>query len=192
MTIEELYMLANEAEQQVVTHIADDQWGLILPQKITHEPMTLEEVVRYHIWDDAWIPDILAGKTIAEVGDVHEHLLKLTTRELQTNFTKYNQRARSAVRDLSNLGRMVHLSYGDFPVREYLQHNVSVRAFWSYDMARLIGATTIMADDFVQALLDEFRPVVEGYRQRGLFPPPIAVARDASSQTKLLAMVGRE
>jgi len=192
MTIKDLYLLAHEAEQQVVMHIADDQWGLALPQNITHKPMTLEVVVRYHVWDDAWIPDILAGKTKGEVGDVHEHLLKLTTRELQTNFTTYHQRARAAVRALSDLDRMVHLSYGDFPAREYLQHNVSHRAFWSYDMAKLIGADTTMADDFVQALLDEFRPVVEGYRQSGLFPPAIAVGSSASAQTKLLAMVGRE
>jgi hypothetical protein len=192
MTIKELYIKANETEQKVVSQIADDQWGLAMPENITHEPMTLEEVVRYHIWDDAWIPDVLAGKTKEEVGDVHEHLLKLTTKELQTNFTKYNQRAIAAVRDLSDLDRTVHLAYGDFPAREYLQHNVSVRAFWSYDIARLIGADTATADGYVQALMDEFSPVVEGYRQMGLFPPAIEVANDASPQTKLMAMVGRE
>jgi hypothetical protein len=192
MTIKELYMKANEAEQQVVAHIAYDQWSLVMPQKITHQPMTLQEVVRYHVWDDAWIPDVLAGKTKEEVGDKHDHLLKLPTEELQTNFATYNQRSIAAVRDLSDLDRIVHLSYGDFPAREYLQHNVSVRAFWSYDMAKLIGADTTMADDYVQALMDEFSPVIEGYRQMGLFPPAIEVANDASLQTKLLAMVGRE
>ncbi len=192
MNIKELYSQANEAEQQVVAHIADDQWNLAMPQKTTHEPMTLQDVVRYHIWDDAWIPDVLAGKTKAEVGDIHDHLLKLPTGELKTNFATYNQRAITAVRDLSDLDRLVHLSYGDYPAREYLQHNVSVRAFWSYDMAKLIGADTTMADDYVQALMDEFSPVVEGYRQMGLFPPAIAVAEGASAQIKLLALDGRE
>ncbi|SRR5258708_9432235 len=192
MTIQELFIMSNEAEQKVVAQIADNQWNLTMPEKITREPMTLLEVVRYHIWDDAWIPDVLAGKTKEEVGDVHEHLLKLTTKELQTNFRAYNQRAIAAVRDLSDLGRTVHLSYGDFPAREYLQHNISVRAFWSYDIAKLIGANTTMADNFVQALIDEFSPVVAGYRQRDLFPSAIEVANSASPQIKLLAMVGRE
>jgi hypothetical protein len=182
---------ANEAEQKVVTQVTDDQWNLAMPQKTTHEPMTLQDVVRYHIWDDAWIPDVLAGKTKEEVGAVHDHLLKLPTEELQTNFVSYNQRAIAAVRGLSNLDRIVHLTYGDYAAGEYLQHNVSVRAFWSYDMAKLIGADTTMADDYVQALVDEFSPVIDGYRHMGLFPPPIEVASDASSQTKLLAMVGR-
>ncbi len=191
MNIKELYVKANEAEQKVVAQVTDDQWSLTMPQNITHEPMTLQEVVRYHIWDDAWIPDVLAGKTKVEVGDVHDYLLTLPTKELQTHFVTYNERAIAAVCDLSDLDRIVHLSYGDYPAREYLQHNVSVRAFWSYDMAKLIGADTTMADDYVQALMDEFSSVIEGYRQMGLFPPPIEVANDASPQTKFLAMVGR-
>lgn len=192
MTIKELYVKANEAEQKVVAQVTDDQWSLTMPQNVTHERMTLQEVVRYHIWDDAWIPDVLAGKTKEAVGAVHEHLFKLPTEELQTNFAAYNQRAIAAVRSLSDLDRIVHLTYGDFPAREYLQHNVSVRAFWSDDIAKLIGADTMMADDYVQALMDEFSPVVEGYRQMGLFPPPIEVASDANTETKLLALVGRE
>jgi hypothetical protein len=119
-------------------------------------------------------------------------LLKLVREELKSNFTAHAQSAIDAVRDLNDLDPLVHLSYGDFPAREYLQHNIGVRAFWSYDMAKLIGAETTMDHDFVQALLDEFSPVAEGYRKQGLFPPPIEVASGASAQGKLLAMVGRE
>jgi hypothetical protein len=49
-----------------------------------------------------------------------------------------------------------------------------------------------MADDFVQALAEEFRPVIEEYRKMGHFPPEIEAPRDASPQTRLLAMVGRD
>ena len=192
MTIKELFIASNETEQKVVEQIADNQWELMMPEKITRTPMSLMEVVRYHVWDSAWIPDGLASKTLEEVGDSHEHLLKLTSEELKSNFARYNQRAIAAVRGFHDLDRIVHLTYGDFPTREYLQQNISVRAFWSYDIAKVIGADTTMADDFVQALMDEFSPVVAGYRQRGLFPPAIEVASTASPQTKLLAMVGRE
>ena len=86
----------------------------------------------------------------------------------------------------------MHLSYGDFPAREYLQHNVSVRAVWSYDMAKLIGADATIADDLVAALTDEFTPVAETYRRIGHFPPAVEVPIDANPQTTLLAMAGRE
>jgi hypothetical protein len=192
MTIKELFITSNETEQKVVEHIADHQWELMMPEKITHTPMSLMEVVRYHVWDSAWIPDGLAGKSIEEVGDSHDHLLKLTSEELKSNFAQYNQRAIAAVRGLRDLDRLVHLTYGDFPAREYLQQNVAARAFWSHDITRLIGADFTLADDFVQALTEEITPVVESYRRLGLFPPAVKVGSSASPQTKLLAMVGRD
>jgi hypothetical protein len=70
--------------------------------------------VRYHIWDDAWLPDVLAGKTKETVGDAHEHLLSLTAEELHGEFAAHNQRAIAAVRDVDDLNRTVHLSYGIF------------------------------------------------------------------------------
>jgi hypothetical protein len=192
MTIKELFIASNETEQRVVEQIAGDQWGLMMPERITRRPMSLLEVVRYHVWDSAWIPDGLSGKTVAEVGNRHEHLLKLTSKELKGNFVQYNQLAIDAVRALADLERIVHLTYGDFPAREYLQHNVSIRAFWSYDISKLIGVDFTMADDFVQALAEEFSPVIEGYRKMGHFPPEIEAPSDASPQTRLLAMVGRD
>jgi hypothetical protein len=40
--------------------------------------------------------------------------------------------------------------------------------------------------------MEEFSPVVEGYRKMGLFPPEVEVPSDASPQARLLAMVGRD
>ena len=191
MTIEELFVASNEIEQEVVERIADDQWRLMLPEAVTRRPMDLFEAVRYHVWDSAWIPDGLAGMTLEEVGDRYAPLLKLASEELKSNFARYSQRAIAAVRDLTDLDRVVHLTYGDFPAREYLQHNVSVRAFWSYDIAKVIGVDFALADDVAQALLEEFGPVVEGYRKMGLFPPEVQAPRDATPTAKLLAMVGR-
>src|SRR6266699_7116375 len=140
MTIKELFIMSNETEQKVVEQIADHQWELMMPEKITRTPMSLMEVVRYHVWDSAWIPDGLAGNTIEEVGDSHQHLLKLTSEELKSNFARYNQRAIAAVRGFHDLHRIVHLTYGAFPAREYLQQNVAARAFCSYDIDKLIDA----------------------------------------------------
>jgi hypothetical protein len=190
MTIQELFITSNQALRKVIVQIADDQWTLAMPKGTSSKPSTLNEAVRYHTYDDAWVPDVLAGKTKEEVGDIYESLL--TAEDVQTNFKEYNQRASDTVHDFSDLERMTHLSYGDFPARDYLQHIISFRAFRSYDIAKLIGADTTMEDVFTQALLDEFGPVIESYRQMGVFPPAIEVVNDASPQSKLLAMVGRK
>jgi uncharacterized protein (TIGR03086 family) len=190
MTIQDLFIMSNEALQRVVVKISDDQWDVSMPRGTSSKPTTLGEAVRYHTYDDAWVPDVLAGKTKAEVGDVYEPLLGAD--DIQANFAKYNQRAIDAVRDFKDLDQTTHLSYGDFPARDYLQHIISFRAFRSYDIAKLIGANTTMSDEFVQALLDEFSPVIESYRKMGVFPPAVEVPADAGQQTKLLAMVGRK
>lgn len=190
MTIQELFIMSNHALQKSVDQITDEQWDIAMPPGMSRKPGTLGEAVRWHTYDDAWVPDLLAGKTKEEVGDRYEHLLK--SGDIRANYHQYNKRAVDAVRTFTDLEQMTHLSYGDFPAKDYLQHVTCFRAFRSYDIAKLIGADTIMADDFVRALLDEFTPVVDGYRKMGVFPPALEVSADASPQTKLLAMVGRE
>jgi hypothetical protein len=190
MKIQELFILSNEALRKVIDQIADDQWSLMMPPGTSSKPSDLKDAVRYHTYDDAWVRDVLAGKTKDEVGDMYEALL--INKEVKATYDRYNQDAIDAVADFNELDRMTHLSYGDFPAREYLQHIISFRAFRSYDIAKLINADTTMGDEFVQALIDEFSPVIEDYRAMGVFPPEIEVPTNASRQVKLLAMVGRE
>jgi hypothetical protein len=44
-------------EREVVEQIGDDQWALMMPEQVTRRPMAHFEVVRYHVWDSAWIPE---------------------------------------------------------------------------------------------------------------------------------------
>jgi hypothetical protein len=189
MTIQELFIMSNQELQRIIDQIAADQWNLDMPAGTSRNATTLKEAVRYHIYDDAWVPDVLAGKTIEEVGDIYEHLRH--SNNIVADYSMYNQHAIDAVLGFTNLDMITHLSYGDFPASEYLQHIISFRAFRSYDIAKLLGADTTMHPEFVEALLAEFSPVVERYREMGVFPPALDVANDASPQTKLLAMVGR-
>ena len=190
MTIQELFIRSNEELRRVVDQISDKQWSINMPEGLTSKPATLLESVRYHTYDDAWVPDVLAGKTKEEVGDKYEYLLAID--EILIKYDMFNQFAIDSVRGFDDLERKTHLSYGEFSAHNYLQHIVSYRAFRSYDIAKLIGVDTAMADDLVQGLLDEFVPVIDRYRQMGVFPPALEVADDANAQTRLLALVGRE
>ena len=189
MTIQELFVRSNQVLGKVIAQIKDDQWNIPLPPGMSSAPTVLGEAVQRHTYDDAWVPDVLAGKTKDEVGGIYEHLL--SNEDIKNEYAHYNQRAVLAVESFTDLDRTTHLSYGDYPAKDYLQHIISFRAFRAYDIAKLIGADTKFDDDFVQALLDEFTPAVEGYRQMGVFPPALEVADDADPQKKLLAMVGR-
>lgn len=189
MTIQELFVRSNQELLKVINQIGDDQWNIEMPEGLSSQPATLQQSVNYHAYDDAWVPDVLAGKTKQEVGNVYAAIL--TSSETKAQYAKYNAEAIDAVQNFKELDRVVHLSYGDFSARDYLQHIVSFRGLRVYDVAKLIGADTKMADDFVHGLWDEFTPVIETYRQMGVFPPAVEVSDDVDLQTKLLALAGR-
>ena len=71
MTEQEVFILADRALNDVVAQIADDQWSMRMPptfaRRESAEPPTLREILNYHAYDDAWVPDMLAGKTMDEV-----------------------------------------------------------------------------------------------------------------------------
>ncbi len=191
MTIHELFIMSNQELGRVLAQMTPDKAGIPMPPAISWRPGTLEQAIKYHTYDDAWVPDVLAGKTADQVGDTYEWLQSDDNADVMGNYAKYNQRAIEAVRDFTDLAGTVHFSYGDFPAEEGLRHITSFRAFRSYDLAKLIGVDTTMKPEFVQALLEEFTPHIEVYRQMGVFPAALPVADDADPQTKLLAMVGR-
>ncbi|HUD11331.1 MAG TPA: TIGR03086 family protein [Candidatus Saccharimonadia bacterium] len=155
----------------------------------TQEHPTLKVIVNYHAYDDAWLPDVLKGKTAAEVGSKFDG--DLLGDDPKGKFAKLVEAAIGAVQTCDDLARIVHLSYGDFPVREYLKHITSFRGFRSYDIARLIGADTTLPPDLVQGLWDKIGPKVEQWRGMGVYGPAVPVPADAPLQDRLLGMVGR-
>jgi hypothetical protein len=191
MSIQELFVLANKELLRVFDQIKDDQWEIPLPKEISYKPSNLKQAVQYHTYDDAWVPDVLQAKTAAEVGESYEPLLDADSKDIQAKYREYNKRASEVVTQFQALHRVTHLSYGDFPAKDYLQHIITFRAFRSYDIAKLISIDTTMDPVFVASIMEELSPVIEGYRNMGVFPDALPVVDSASQQTKLLAMVGR-
>ena len=187
----DVFILADEALNGVVDQIRDDQWGLVVPAEMTpRQPgSSLRKVVDYHACDDAWVPDVLAGRTIEEVGAEWDG--DLLGDHPKLNFASIVETAVLAVRGFDDLDRIVHLSYGDYPAREYLKHVTSFRGLRVYDIAKFIGADTTMPDDLVQGLWDEIAPDAEQWRQMGVFGPAVKVPDSAPLQDRLLGLTGR-
>src|SRR5262249_51616834 len=68
----EVFVLANRTLNGVVAQIGDDRWAMPMPpnfrRRATDEPPTLRQIIGYHAYDDAWVPDMLAGLTMDEAG----------------------------------------------------------------------------------------------------------------------------
>ena len=192
MTEQDVFILADQALKAVVDQIRDDQWDQTVPDGMTpRQPgSTLRAVVNYHAYDDAWVPDVLAGKTKEEVGDKYGG--DLLGDHPKLSFASIVETAVLAVRGFADPDRTVHLSYGDFPAREYLKHITSFRGLRAYDLAKFIRADTTLPDDLVQGLWDEIAPEAEQWREIGVYGPAVAVPADAPLQDRLMGLTGRQ
>jgi hypothetical protein len=72
MTEPDVFVLADRALARVVAQVRDDQWETVLPATFgtrhRPEPPSLRTLVNHHAYDDAWVPDMLAGRTMADAG----------------------------------------------------------------------------------------------------------------------------
>lgn len=193
MNEQDVFILADRTLQGVVDQITDDQWSMAMPsdfQTAADEPVTLRQVVGHHAYDDAWVPDMLAGRTMAEVGE-DAYRGDLLGEDPRAAFDALVDRACAAAAMLDDPQRPVHCSYGTFPAAEFLTHVTSFRGLRAHDIAAAIGASTTLPPDLVSGLWDQIEPHVEQWRAMGVFGPAVEVADDASAQDKLLAMTGR-
>jgi hypothetical protein len=187
---QDVFILAQESLLNVVNQIAEDQWGLDVPAYMTYggKKATLRDLVNYHAYDDAWVPDVLAGKTAEEVGSKYDG--DLLGADPKDSYANYNSTATEAVRTFADLDKIVHLSYGDFPAGEYLKHITSFRGFRAYTIAHFIGVDTTLFAGLVDGLWDEIMPNIEEWRSMGVFGPAVDVPKGADKQTQLLALTG--
>lgn len=191
MSEQQIFVLSEKALAKVIAQIRPEHWDQPKPtwfETGAQGDVSLRSIVNYHSYDSAWVPDVLAGKTMAEVGDIYEHLKTDTT----TDYQAHSDAAVAAALALDDPNKVVHLSYGEFPAREYLKHVTSFRGFRSYDIAKWIGVDTQMPADLVHGMWDELSPEIDAWREMGVYGPAVEVPQGAPLQDRLLGLVGRD
>ena len=190
----EVFALADRALARVVARIAPGQWDMVLPPTFATrsrpEPPRLRELVNYHAYDDAWVPDMLAGLTMEEAGAT-KFDGDLLGDDPAGNFEAIVARACAAAAAVRDLDAVAHLSFGDYRVREYFWQINQFRALRAHDLARVIGIEPDLEPELVQGIWDEVSPLAEEWRAIGVFPPAVAVPEDAPLLDRLLGLTGR-
>jgi hypothetical protein len=187
----DLFIHSEQALADVIEKIRPEQLDSRKPEWFAtggQGDATLRQIVNYHAYDSAWVPDVLAGKTMAEVGETFEHVKT----DADCDYRVYSEAAIAAARDLADPDRIVHLSYGDFPAGVYLQHTSSFRGFRAYDIARWIGASTELPPQLVREMWDQLVPEMDAWRKLGVYGPAVDVPQDAPLQDRLLGLSGRD
>ena len=68
----EVFVLADQAAVRVYWQIPEDQWDSKLPPLFdmpgADQPVPLRQAINHYAYDNSWVPDMLAGRTMDEVG----------------------------------------------------------------------------------------------------------------------------
>ena len=199
MTMEEaeVFVLADRALAEVVAQIQPGQWEMAMPptfaRRDTGAVPTLREVINYHAYDDAWVPDMLAGRTMEEAGAAKFDGDLLGEAPVE-RFEAIVQAACAAAEEVRerDYDRVAHLSFGDYTIREYFWQINSFRALRAHDLARVIGVEPQLPEALVQGVWDEVSRHAEEWRTIGVFPAAVAVPEDAPLLERLLGLTGRD
>ena len=191
----DVFVLADRTLNGVVARIADDWWDREMPPSFqtarADRTPTMREIINYHAYDDAWVPDMLAGRTMTEVGE-DSFRGDLLGADPRASFSAIVDKACAAAAALDDLDRTVHLSFGDYPAREYFWHITGFRGLRAHDISRVTGIDPRLPDELVQGMWDQISPHAEEWRAIGVFRAAVPVPADAPLLDRLLGLTGRD
>ena len=145
-------------------------------------------LLNHMLYELSWVPDILAGKTIKQVGDKYGGDL-LDNNHLDS-WQKAAQKALRAVNKVKP-NKTVHLSYGRTAAEHYINEVGTDLLIHSWDAAQSYSCSLIIEQNLAKAVHDFVLPRRQEYAASPLFAKPINVPEDSRLQTKILAAVGR-
>ncbi len=151
---------------------------------------TVRDLVNHVVTEQLWVPDLLAGRTIAEVGD------KFDGDQLHDDppqaWAEASDAARSALLTPGATEGTVHLSFGDADAAEYGWQLTTDLAVHGWDLATALGAAAGISDELATAVLGYVEPQLAAWAGTSMFAAPVPVPADAAPVTRLIALLGRQ
>jgi uncharacterized protein (TIGR03086 family) len=172
--------------QSTLAGVRDEQW---------HDPTPCTEwdvraLVNHVTGELAWFPPLVAGQTIADVGDrLDGDLLGEDPKQAYADAAAEAVAAASAPAAMDGY---VQLSYGRDTTASYADQLALDCLIHRWDLARGAGAPDALPDDLVDWALAYVTPMLPTLSGTGLYGTQRDVGADASAQTRLLAMLGRD
>lgn len=164
--------------------LQQDQWSAATPCT----EWDVRALVNHIAVEWLWMPEMLAGRTIAEVGDRFDGDV-LGDDPLDALIAAQ----RSAVAAAAEPGavlRTVHLSFGDMPGADYIRQMAIDSTIHSWDLARGGGWDDRLDPELVDYSYADLQKTAEDWRRGGAFGPEQDPSNE-SAQARLLALTGR-
>jgi uncharacterized protein (TIGR03086 family) len=184
MNPKELFAKAIQQATSCVRNVTPDE--MANPTPCTE--WDLRALLNHMVYELLWVPEILRGKTIAEIGSQFDG--DVLRSEPKTSWQHAADTALVAVHG-ADLDQKVHLSYGDVTAEHYINEISSDIFIHTWDLAQAIKCTLIMDAAVTKTVYEFLLPRAEELKNSALFGEPIKVPADADLQTKLLGLTGR-
>ncbi|MGI9000529.1 MAG: hypothetical protein ACR2GH_02565 [Pseudonocardia sp.] len=190
-----VFLLADQAAMQVFGYVREEHWGIELPPVFDMPgadlPAPLRRVLAHLAYDEAWIPDMLAGRTMDEVGrDRFDDDLLGT--DPHGNLRRIAARACDAAYQVTDVNAIVHCSFGDVPVGDYFWQLNVARSLTAHDVAAHLGLASPLSEELSRAMWEGTTPSVEMWRSFGIYREPVPVPEHAPWQERFLGLTGRQ
>jgi len=185
MEIGELYRGTVESWTARVRAVGMDQWHDPTPC----EDWSVRDLVNHVTGEEAWSVPLLRGATIAEVGSSLDGDL-LGDAPTDTALRHAEEALALAEKSLP-AGGVVHLSYGDEDMAEYLRQLAADHLVHGWDLAAATGGDTQLDPGLVAAVADWFAGREEIYRTAGVVGERPELPEADDPQVRLLASFGR-
>ncbi|WP_174255969.1 TIGR03086 family metal-binding protein [Phytoactinopolyspora mesophila] len=180
-----LYLRACDLFDARVHGVGADQWDA--PTPCTE--WDVRQLVNHVTVEDLWVPPLLSGRTMAEVGDAFDG--DQLGADPVGSWTSALAVARDAVNEPGAASRTVHLSYGREHAAEYLMQLFADHLVHAWDLAQATGGDVELPADLVQACATWFAARESLYRKFGVVGPRPSEWSEGDAQTRLLAAFGR-
>ena len=139
----DMYRRSVEEFGQRVMAVGVGDWGRPTPCS----EWSVRDLVRHLVYEELWAPPLLAGATIADIGDRFEG--DILGDDPQVAWKEAAAQALAAASP-GSLRRTVHLSFGDFPGQEYLGQLTADHVIHAWDLARSIDADDRLDPELVE------------------------------------------
>ncbi len=153
------------------------------------EDYDVRALLNHVVSGNLWVEPLVAGKTIAEVGDRYDGDVVG-----DDPGGTYDASAAAAGDAFARAGAMetpVAVSYGPVPGEIYAGHRFIDVLIHGWDLAVATGQDTTLDPELVETCWEIVRPQLDLLQGSGAFGTNVDVPDDADSQTRLLAVLGR-
>lgn len=188
MNLPELHERALASTRAYVAGIGPDQWHDATPCA----EYDVRALVNHIVSGNFWVAPLVAGKSIAEVGDVYDG--DVLGDDPVAAYDASAQQAAAAFNGKGAMEASVAVSYGPVPGEIYAGHRLIDVLIHGWDVAKATSRKShgpTLDPELVQACWDVVTPQAELLKASGMFGSDVEAPPDSELQTRLLALLGR-